>query len=144
MLETKTYLDILMLGQRGFAVVTVDAQRHFDLLVEQHEYAYTLLRFAQQNLIEPPVVAIECGSLHIDFGTEPPVGNVNLLGGRLQSIGHGCHILCAVDIPNGLRVGTHRSIRHMRIGTGEITCIGVRCILQILHPFFALATCPTF
>lgn len=31
----------------------------------------------------------------------------------------------------------------MRIGAGEITCIGMRGILQILHPFLALATCPT-
>lgn len=77
------YLNILMLGQRGLAVVAVDAECHFDFLVEQHEYPHTLLGLAQQNLVQAPIVAIQGGSLHIDLGAEPPVGDVYLLGGCL-------------------------------------------------------------
>ena len=55
--------------------------------------------FAVQHDVEPPLLAVNLRPLEVNLRTEPPIGDENLFSGQFDSVGHGIHVVAAVDEP---------------------------------------------
>lgn len=107
-------------------------------------HIYCTHSFALEQTVEPPAIAFDDGSLEVDFRTEPPVGDEDLLLGRVDGVGHGVHVAGAVDEPRSLVGAADGCEAAVAVGLDEIAGCCSHRVLDAVEPFLSFAFGPVF